>query len=155
MNLETIRRRLRSVMMADVPFARLSVFFSRLCRSLVAEEEAPVVWSREKKKTKIKMLGFLFFSLRLSTPGWGKTSKTYRQQYNEKDGVVYFLFLISSEHDGVPDDLLNVHTGSACMRVVEKVLTERTPTATIDFTPNFVGELEEFRSLEDSQEKPA
>ncbi|PIC26583.1 hypothetical protein B9Z55_019116 [Caenorhabditis nigoni] len=46
-----------------------------------------------------------------------------------------------SEHDGVPDDLLKVYTASGCMKVVESVLTVRTPTATIDFTPNFIGRL--------------
>ncbi|CAP39747.2 Protein CBG23254 [Caenorhabditis briggsae] len=47
--------------------------------------------------------------------------------------------LVLPEHDGVPDDLLKVYTASGCMKVVESVLTVRTPTATIDFTPNFIG----------------
>lgn len=56
---------------------------------------------------------------------------------NDRNYVLYLF--IFSEHDGVPDDLLKVYTASGCMKVVDSVLTERTPTATIDFTPNFIG----------------
>ena len=130
-----------------------------------AEEDVPVVWSsrgiwERKKKTKIKMLGFQhlvsfslkLFRLEMMPKGFWrrenntKNTKSRRNEQQTNDcelrSFIYYLFIfVFSEHDGVPDDLLKVYTGSGCMKVVDSVLTVRTPTATIDFTPNFIGKI--------------